>query len=66
MTVWSSTIELAGSNPNWKKNISTLLDEVSWSDEILPVVKKVRNSERLDLNDGILLYNHLDIFELGF
>ena len=65
MTVWSSTIELAGSDSNWKENISNLLDEISWSDEILPVVKKVRNSERLDLNDGILLYNHLDIFELG-
>ena len=65
MTVWSSTIELAGSDSNWKENISNLLDEISWSDEILPVVNKVRNSERLDLNDGILLYNHLDIFELG-
>ena len=29
------------------------------------LVNKVRNSERLNLNDGILLYNHLDIFELG-
>ena len=65
MTEWSSTVKLAGCEPNWKSNVAKYVDQFKWSDEILPVVKKVRNGERLDMNDGILLYNHLDIFEVG-
>ena len=65
MTEWSSTVQLAGCEPNWKSNVAKYVDQFKWSDEILPVVKKVRNGERLDMSDGILLYNHLDIFEVG-
>ena len=65
MTDWSSTVELAGCDPNWKDNISSLLDDIEWSIEIRPIVEKIRNGQRLDLTDGILLYNHTDLFEIG-
>ena len=51
MTDWSSTVELAGCDPNWKDNISSLLDDIEWSIEIRPIVEKIRNGQRLDLTD---------------
>ena len=65
MTGWSSTVKLAGCDPNWNEKLANSIDEINWSDEIKPVVNKLRNGERLDLDDGILLYNHLDLFEVG-
>ena len=65
MTGWSSSILLAGSNPDWLDDLSHLLDEVSWSDQLLPIVSKLRKGDSLDIQDGLKLYNHKDLFELG-
>lgn len=65
MTGWKSTMELAGSDPNWKENLSELLSGQEWSDEISPVVNKLKLGQRLNLEDGLKLFHHADLFELG-
>ena len=65
MTGWSSTVELAGSDANWQDNFAKMVEQHSWSQEIQPVVDKISKGERLNLDDGLLLYNHLDVFEVG-
>ena len=65
MTDWTSSIELAGSDPEWKSKLCGILSQADWSVEITPVVDKLKNGERLTLQDGMILFNHKDLFELG-
>ncbi len=65
MTGWNSTMELAGSDPDWKSKFSELLSQNQWSQEISPIVEKLKNGERLDLNDGLKLFEHNNLFEVG-
>ena len=65
MTGWTSTMELAGSDPKWKSNFSDILSQKQWSKDISPIVDKLKNGERLDFEDGLKLFDHKDLFELG-
>ena len=65
MTGWTSSMELAGSDPDWKSNLSDSLSNSSWSDDLSPVIEKLKNGQRLSLEDGMILFNHKDLFELG-
>ena len=65
MTGWTSSMKLAGSDPEWKSSLRTILSESNWSEEITPIVEKLKNGDRLSLEDGLKLFNHKDLFEVG-
>ena len=65
MTGWSSSITLAGSNPNWLESLRGMLDDINWSHPLKSIVKKIRGGISLNVEDGLLLFDHKDLFELG-
>jgi aminodeoxyfutalosine synthase len=65
MTDWSSSTKLAGCDPNWIDNLAPLLDDISWSEDLDSIVAKLSVGETLSIDDGLVLYNHKDLFELG-
>ena len=66
MTGWTSTMELAGSDPEWKSNFSDILSQKQWSKDISPIVDKLKNGERLDFEDGLKLFSNSLSFEERF
>ena len=60
----SSTLN-AGCNSDWKHRISELVNQQLWPDSISQVAEKVAKGIRLDLDDGIILYNSPDIDAIG-
>lgn len=65
MSGWTSSMKLAGCDPEWKSSLMTILSESNWSEEITPIVEKLKNGDRLSLEDGLKLFNHKDLFEVG-
>ena len=66
MSAWESSTLDAGSNTAWKQNLPGLVGDLStWSPQIQPIAKKVANGQRLTLTDGLLLYSHPNLSEVG-
>jgi len=65
MTEWSASIQNAGSSANWKEKLSISLQDMQWSKIIEPIAKKLGNGDRLSIDDGIILYNHINLSEVG-
>ena len=66
MSAWESSTQDAGSNIDWKENLPTLVGDLSsWSERIRPIAEKVANGQRLTLSDGLLLYAHPNLSEVG-
>ena len=66
MSAWESSTLDAGSNTAWKQNLPGLVGDLStWSSQIQPIAKKVANGQRLTLTDGLLLYSHPNLSEVG-
>jgi len=66
MSAWVSTIQDAGSVVEWKENLPELVGELSsWSEKIQPLAQKVAQGQRLSLDDGLLLYSHPNLSEVG-
>jgi aminodeoxyfutalosine synthase len=66
MSAWESSTLDAGSNTEWKQNLPGLVGDLStWSPQIQPIAKKVANGQRLTLTDGLLLYSHPNLSEVG-
>ena len=66
MSAWESTTQDAGSDVNWRENLSAEVGDLSsWSASIRPLAQKVANGERLSLEDGLLLYAHPNLSEVG-
>jgi len=66
MSAWESSTFDAGSNVEWKQNLPALVGDLStWSPQIQPIAKKVANGQRLTLTDGLLLYSHPNLSEVG-
>lgn len=66
MSVWTSSRVIAGSNEDWQQRIVLLLDEMDgWSEALSPLVAKLRLGERFSRDDGMVLYTHPNLSEVG-
>ena len=66
MSAWDSSTQDAGSDVNWRdKLLAEVGDLASWSSSIRPLAQKIANGERLSLDDGLLLYTHPNLPEVG-
>jgi len=66
METWSSTKRLAGSHADWQSRLSTLVgDDSRWSLPLQPIVNKLKLGVELSLQDGLVLYSHGDLHEVG-
>ena len=59
-------VSLAGEHPEWASRLSsTLADDSVWSVPLQPIVAKLASNTPLTLEDGVRLYQHPDLNELG-
>jgi len=66
MSVWTSSRVNAGSNEDWQQRIVVLLDDMDgWSEALSPLVAKLRLGERFSRDDGMILYTHPNLNEVG-
>ena len=65
MESWSSSRRVAGSNEDWRDVLSSSLANMQWSDSLQPIASKLSNGETLSLEDGMVLFNHPDLIEVG-
>ncbi|MEC7600114.1 MAG: hypothetical protein VYB23_01585, partial [Candidatus Thermoplasmatota archaeon] len=55
----------AGAHPDWARRFQDALAQTTWSDGLATVVERLSSGGRLSLEDGLLLYHHPDLAELG-
>ena len=65
MTEWSASIQNAGSAANWKEKLKISLSDKQWSKPLEPIAIKLANGDRLSIEDGLILYQHPNISEVG-
>ena len=56
---------LAGEDPRWLDNLADNIAMTSWSPVLQPIAEKLVRNEPLSLEDGMVLYSHPDLHELG-
>jgi len=56
---------LAGEHADWLKRLGQNVDEKSWSESLQPIVEKLVKNHPLDVKDGMILYTHDNLHELG-
>ena len=60
-----SPAPLAGEHHDWPRRLNTLLDQRSWSPELSPIAAKLAANQPLSVEDGLVLYRHPDLNEVG-
>ncbi len=65
MQEWSSELKSAGINPDWRNILAASVNSQTWSAEISPIARKVAESIPLSMEDGITLYSHHNLNEVG-
>ena len=65
MTEWSASIQNAGSAANWKEKLKISLSDKQWSKPVEPIATKLANGDRLSIEDGLILYQHPNLSEVG-
>ena len=56
---------LAGEHHDWLEQLRESLSQRRWSDALQPLADKLATNQPLSLKDGMTLYNHVDLNELG-
>ena len=56
---------LAGEHHDWLEQLCESLSQRRWSDALQPLADKLAKNQPLSLKDGLTLYNHVDLNELG-
>ena len=56
---------LAGEQHNWLEHLRELLSQRRWSEALQPLADKLASNQPLSLKDGLTLYNHVDLNEVG-
>ena len=56
---------LAGENDRWLDLLDANLGSVNWSPALAPLAEKLANNVPLSLDDGMTLYRHPDLHEVG-
>lgn len=65
MQEWESDVKVAGSNSDWQSILASSVEENVWSKPIQPIAYKLTQGEPLSLEDGLILYNHHNLSEIG-
>ena len=65
MEEWSSELKTAGTDPNWKTILADSILLETWSERIDPIARKIAQSVPLSLEDGLALYSHHNLNEVG-
>ena len=66
MERWSSQAVLAGQRPDWPEVLASLIQPLEqWSEPLQPIASKLASGESLNLSDGLVLFDHNDMHELG-
>ncbi|MCS5534190.1 MAG: CofH family radical SAM protein [Candidatus Poseidoniaceae archaeon] len=65
MNQWSSTQSHAGCKQDWQERLTNSLANTQWSKSITPIADKIASGKRLSIDDGLVLYQHLDLTEVG-
>ena len=65
MAEWSSSVTEAGVQTDWREQIQLLISAENWSPVIQPIAEKIANCERLTVDEGLILYKHKDLTEIG-
>ncbi len=65
MEQWSSTQSLAGCLNDWQQRLTNSLQSEQWSDSITPIAEKVALGQRLSIEDGLVLFEHPNLNEVG-
>ena len=65
MKQWTSTQSHAGCKQDWRERLANSMQHTNWSEEISSIANKVALSQRLSLEDGLILFQHPDINEVG-
>lgn len=56
---------LAGEHHNWLEQLRKSLSQRRWSEALQPLADKLARNQPLSLKDGLTLYNHVDLNEVG-
>jgi len=65
MNQWTSTQSHAGCKQDWQERLADSLEHVQWSESITPIAKKVALGTRLSIEDGLILFQHQNLNEVG-
>jgi aminodeoxyfutalosine synthase len=65
MKQWTSTQSHAGCKQDWRERLANSMQHTNWSEEISSIANKVALSQRLSLEDGLILFQHPDLNEVG-
>jgi aminodeoxyfutalosine synthase len=65
MNQWTSTQSHAGCQQDWQERLTDSLEHVQWSESITPIAKKVALGTRLSIEDGLILFQHQNLNEVG-
>ena len=65
MNQWSSTQSHAGCKQDWQERLTKSLEHVQWSEPITPIAEKVALGVRLSIEDGLILFQHPNLNEVG-
>lgn len=66
MERWTSQAVLAGQRPDWPDVLASLIQPLEqWSEPLQPIASKLASGESLNLSDGLVLFDHSDMHELG-
>ncbi|DAC58747.1 MAG TPA: CofH family radical SAM protein [Candidatus Poseidoniaceae archaeon] len=65
MPGWISTPASAGCDADWAANLSRMVAAKQWSSGLSDIVNKLQSGQRLTVEDGIKLYEHPNLHEVG-
>ena len=65
MQEWTSDLKFAGADPNWKTILADSIRLETWSERIEPIASRLAQSIPLSLEDGLTLYSHHNLNEVG-
>ena len=60
-----SPAPLAGEHHDWARRLESSLEQRQWSPALNPIAAKLASNRPLTLEDGLVLYHHPDLNELG-
>ncbi|MDA7845632.1 hypothetical protein N9A87_01120, partial [Euryarchaeota archaeon] len=66
MSAWTSSRVAAGSNPDWQQRLTDSLEaSTGWSNALQPLVHHMMEGLPLTLDEGMVLYAHPNLNEVG-
>ena len=60
-----SPAPLAGEHHDWARRLESSMEQRPWSSVLQPIVAKLASNHPLTLEDGLVLYHHPDLNEVG-